>query len=265
MPSPEGIGLGGGGVGVGGALLLKQGLPASRAGGVGDKPRVNAPDVEPVVTVGQNPDSLAFLELTEADGAVRVEDLDRGGRSVGRDGDLPQCALLQPRGGQPRRGLVRRLERKPPRAPQRAPHDRVQPQRAYQRAQQRRQDYHHVRVEVRLARQCPARAATTRVYTTTFITSTSTITTTTSINGLRSCWSHFWRNSRTGFFFFGEDQKKRQSKVLRKLAREFVVPGLLSTESDDEGDGEEGIHSQRLKFCGLNLIHSCYVMFWICV
>ncbi|GMN41153.1 hypothetical protein TIFTF001_010374 [Ficus carica] len=125
MPSPEGIGLGGGGVGVGGALLLKQGLPASRAGGVGDQPRVNAPDVEPVVTFGQNPDSLAFLELTEADGAVRVEDLDRGCRSVGRDGDLPQCALLQPRGGQPRRGLVRRLERKPPRAPQRAPHDRI--------------------------------------------------------------------------------------------------------------------------------------------
>lgn len=129
---------------------LEEREPAVGAGRVGSEPLVYAPDMEPMVALGQHPDLLPVHELSQADGALRR-----------RQGPLrlpvhshrypPKRVLLKPRRGQPGPSLVRRLGAEPPPAPQRAPHDRVEPQRTDQGAQQGRQDYDHVVVEARLA------------------------------------------------------------------------------------------------------------------
>jgi len=118
---------------------------------MGDEPRVDALHVEAMVARGQHSELFPFGELGEADGAV-----DEGRRRSGGGG----CAvdnsrqsfhrlLLEPRVGQPNRGLVRRLEQgHSPAAAQCAPEHGIQTHGAHESAQQSRQDDHQIGVEI---------------------------------------------------------------------------------------------------------------------
>ncbi|KAG6519660.1 hypothetical protein ZIOFF_023158 [Zingiber officinale] len=130
--------------------LFQQRAPARGARGVRREPLVDAPDVEPVVALGEHPDLLPVRELAEAYGALgRRRDV--RSLAVHSHRDPAERLPLEPRRRQPRGRLLGGLERQPPPAPERAPHDRVEPQREYKRAQQRRQDDDHVGVEVGVA------------------------------------------------------------------------------------------------------------------
>lgn len=137
-------------------LLLRFLLDQQRVATIGARrmrrePRVNAPHMKPVIALWQHPKLIPFLELPEAYGALRRRNLLAG--TVHRHRNLAQVALLQPRRGEPRRGLFRRLVGESPATAKSTTRYGVQPQGANQCAQQRRQNYHHVGVEVRFAYQ----------------------------------------------------------------------------------------------------------------
>ncbi|KAG6536984.1 hypothetical protein ZIOFF_002062 [Zingiber officinale] len=111
---------------------MEEARPAQRASGVGQKPGVDALDVERVATLGEKPELVVCLELAKADGAVeRV--LDAGDGLVLEDGEgvneglidasvveveeLLQLALEG-------RGMLR-FVRAPVAVPQEVPHEEV--------------------------------------------------------------------------------------------------------------------------------------------
>ncbi|CAL9096228.1 hypothetical protein MUK42_18232, partial [Musa troglodytarum] len=122
---------------------------ARGAGAVGEKPRVDAHDVEPVAARRQHSDLLPVGEVGEADGAAGRGLLRRGG--VGGDGERHDVLALQPgveaAVGDPAGGLGEGGAG----AAHHALQHRVEAQRAHQRAYHGRQDDDDVVVERRVA------------------------------------------------------------------------------------------------------------------
>lgn len=111
--------------------LVEQRASASRARGLQRKPRVDALDVEPVMTLGQHPDLLPIAELSETYRALRRRDA--GPRPVHLRRDLAECLLLE---SGSRRRLGDLESKTGAGAPDRAPQDGTQPQRTYQSTKQ---------------------------------------------------------------------------------------------------------------------------------
>jgi len=126
----------------------KQGLPACRARRPRQEPSVDAPDMEPMVALGEDPDMLSSLKVREADRAHRVGSIELQPRRVDHDRHGSDGLPLQPALSQTCHRVRHGINNRSARAPQRTPDYRVEPERTDQCPEKNSQDHDDVCVEV---------------------------------------------------------------------------------------------------------------------
>jgi len=99
----------------------KQGLPACRARRPRQEPSVDAPDMEPMVALGEDPYMLSSLKVREADRAHRVGSIELQPRRVDHDRHGSDGLPLQPALSQTCHRVRHGINNHSARAPQRTP------------------------------------------------------------------------------------------------------------------------------------------------